>query len=177
VRDGSLREIAALSGFSTAALYLFFENKQHLLAETLTRRGRELVGALEAVAEADLAPLDKLHQVVDVALAFFDARPDFRRLLRHITGGAAIVGPALAQYAGEVGGDFMKAMTLLAGIVSDGQHVGDIRDGDASAIARLYSVLINEHVFLSAHSEPNTATLSAEQFHALIDGALRKPTR
>jgi hypothetical protein len=36
--DGSLREVADEAGFSTGALYLFFENKQHLIG--LDRRGR-----------------------------------------------------------------------------------------------------------------------------------------
>jgi TetR/AcrR family transcriptional regulator, acrAB operon repressor len=175
IRDGSLRQIALLSGFSTAAIYLFFENKQHLLSETLTRRGVELVGALQTVAESDLAPLDKLHRIVDVAVAFFEARPDFRRLLRHITGGSTIVGSALAQYAGEgrTDDDFVKAMNLIAGIVGDGQRAGEIREGDAGAIARLYSVLINEHVLLAANGESNSGTLTRHQFHALIDGTLR----
>ena len=82
VRDGSLREIALLSGFSTAAIYLFFDNKQHLLSETLIRRGAELVAAIQEVADCDLSPLDKLHRIVDVSVAFFEARPDFRQLLR-----------------------------------------------------------------------------------------------
>lgn len=177
VRGGSLRQIALLSGFSTAAIYLFFDNKQHLLSETLTRRGAELVGALQTVAEGDLSPLDKLHHIVDVTVAFFEARPDFRRLLRHITGGTAIVGPALADYAGDVDGYFTQAMTLLAGIVGDGQKADEIRDGDVYAIAHLYSVLINEHVLLAAEGESTIGTLTPEQFHALIDGALRNPTR
>lgn len=176
-RDGSLRQIALLSGFSTAAIYLFFDNKQHLLSETLTRRGNELVGILQVVAEGDLSPLDKLHRIVDVAVTFFEARPDFRRLVRHITGGTAIVGPALAGYAGSGDGQFVKAMTLLAGIVSGGQELGEIRDGDAAAIAHLYSVLINEHVLLAAESADNIGTLTPHQFHGLIDGALRNPTR
>jgi AcrR family transcriptional regulator len=177
VRDGSLREIALLSGFSTAALYLFFDNKQHLLSETLTRRGREMVATLQTAAGSDLSPIDKLHRIVDVAVAFFDERPHFRRLLRHITGGTAIVGPAHAEFEGDAGGDFMKAMTLLAGIVGDGQQAGEIRDGDAFAIAHLYSVLINEHILLAANGESTLGTLTSQQFHALIDGALRKPIR
>lgn len=176
-RDGSLRQIALLSGFSTAAIYLFFENKQHLLSETLTRRGAELVDTLQTVAGGDLSPLDKLHRIVDVTVAFFEARPDFRRLVRHTTGGTSIVGPAFAEYAGEGGGHFMEAMTLLAGIVGDGQEAGEVRDGDASAIAHLYSALINEHVLLGAEGESNIGTLTPQQFHALIDGALRNPTR
>jgi len=175
VHAGSLRQVALQSGFSAAAIYLFFENKQDLLRETLTRRGDELVAALRTVAEEDLAPLGKLHRIVDVTVAFFEAHPDFRRLIRHITGGPAIVGPALAEWAGEADGQFMAAMTLIAGIVGDGQEAGEVRDGGAHAIAHLYSVLINEHVLLAAADESGVGTLTPEQFHELIDGALRKP--
>ena len=174
VRDGSLREIAAHAGFSTGAIYLFFDSKGHLLAETLTRRATELVATLTVEAERDVAPLAKLHDIVDAMVAFFDARPHFRGLLRHMSGGAEIVGPALAEHARDVGGLFDTAMGLLAEIVRAGQRVGEIRDGDAAAIARLYSVLVNEQVLLG---DGGAGTLTRQEFHGLVDGALRRPAR
>jgi len=174
---GSLRQIAVRSGFSPAAIYMFFENKQHLVSETLTRRAAELVGALQAVAEGDLSPLDKLHAIVDVTVAFFEARPGFRRLVRHMTGGSAIVGSAFSEFASDGDGYFMDAMNLLARIVERGQEVGEIREGDAHAIAHFFSVLVNEHIHLTASGASNIAPLTAEQFHGLIDGTLGSPTR
>jgi AcrR family transcriptional regulator len=176
IRDGSLRQIALLSGFSTAAIYLFFENKQHLLAETLTRRGAELVGALQMAAESDVSPLDTLHRIIDVTWAFFEAHPDFRGLIRHITGGTAIVGPTLAEYASDVDGYFRKSMMLLAGVIGRGQEIGEVRDGSAFALAHLYSVLVNEHILLGSEGESNVVGLTPEQFHGLVDGALRNQT-
>src|SRR5258708_7316432 len=82
IREGSLRQPARQAGSSTAGIYLFFENKQHLLAETLARRGVELISTLGSVATDDLAPLAKLHRIVDVTVAFFEERPAFRQLLR-----------------------------------------------------------------------------------------------
>ena len=41
LRTGSLRRIADLSGYSTAAIYKFFDSKQHLVAEVLNRRADE----------------------------------------------------------------------------------------------------------------------------------------
>jgi AcrR family transcriptional regulator len=175
VRDGSLRQIAVLSGFSPAAIYLFFENKQDLLIETLTRRGAVLVNALQDAAEGDLSPIDTLHRVIDITKAFFEAHPDFRGLVRHLTGGAAVVGPALAGYDHHVDGYFNKAMTLFAGIVARGQEMGEIREGNALALAHLYSVLVNEHVLLGSEDGSKALPLSEGQFHALVDGALRKP--
>lgn len=175
--SGSMRQIAVLSGFSPAAIYLFFDNKQHLVSETLIRRGAELVGLLQTVAESDRSPLDKLHDIVDVTVTFFEARPHFRKLIRHMTGGPAIVGSAFAEFSGDGDTYFTEAMNVLARIVERGQKIGEIRKGSAYAIAHLYSVLVNEHVLLAAGGESKAVPLSADQFHGLIDGALRSPTR
>jgi AcrR family transcriptional regulator len=176
IRDGSLRKIAILSGFSTAAIYLFFENKQHLLSETLTRRADEWDQIVRDVAESDLAPLDKLHRIVDLGIDFFADRPDFRLLLRHIRGGPTITGPVLAEFAGAVDDRYLEILMRLVRIVRDGQEAGQIRDGDERSIAHLYSVLVNEFVLLgSASDESSVGVLTSTQFHEFIDGALRRP--
>lgn len=175
LRDGSLRKIAAESGFSTAAIYLFFDNKQHLVAETLARRGDELITALQAAADSDLGPIDKLHRIVDDTITFFAERPYFRRLLGQLRGGPTISGSVLAEYAGAETSRFDDVMVLLAGVVKAGQKAGEIRAGHPRALAHLYSVLINEHVLLSAATS-NASPLTPSQFHGLIDGALRAPS-
>ena len=98
IRDGSLRDIAAESGFSTAGLYLFFDNKQHLLAETLTRRGDELLALLHETIATDVKPLEQLHRIIDATEAFHAARPEFLRLLGQLRGGNTITGPVLTGY-------------------------------------------------------------------------------
>ena len=174
--DGSLREIADESGFSTGALYLFFENKQHLIHEMLTRRGLELNALLREVADSDRAPIDALHHIVDATRAFFADRPNFRLLIRHLSGGATIIGPALAEYADDTNAGFAESQSLLASIIAKGQAQHEVRAGNPLALAHLYSVLVNEYVlFDDAGHEPSPATLTVEQFHALLDGALRAP--
>ena len=173
IRDGSIRQIAAVSGFSPGAIYLFFDSKQHLVAETLTRRGDELIAVLNAAAEGDSAPLVKLHHIIDLTVGFFEARPHFRRLLRQLAGGTPIVGPALGTYGSNRNAGFTAAMTVIGGIVADGQAAGDIRDGDTYAITHLYSVLINEHILLA--TEMTSGRLTPVQFHGLVDGMLRRP--
>jgi hypothetical protein len=65
-------------------------------------------------------------------------------------------------------------MDLLASVVADGQSRGEIRTGNAHALAHLYSVLINEHIFLNAEATAHTGTsLSQAEFHALVDDALQ----
>jgi AcrR family transcriptional regulator len=175
LRAGSLRKIAAESGFSTAAIYLFFDNKQHLLAETMRRRGDELLAAVRAAADSDLEPMEALHRIVDDTVAFFESRPAFRQLLRHIRGGPTITGPVLESYA-DGGPTFDEVMAVIAAVVTEGQQRGEIRDGDARALAHLYSVLINEFVLLAASGAAHNGSLTPAQFHSLIDGALRLPT-
>lgn len=175
LRDGSLRNIAAESGFSTAAIYLFFENKQDLVAETLTRRGLELLAAVRQAAAGEEPAMAKLHRIVDVTVEFFDDRPQFRQLLRHLRGGAAIVGPVLGGLDAGTESTFDDVMTVLAELVGEGQQTGEVRDGDARALAHFYSVLVNEFVLLTSAQATPTGTLTATQFHSLIDGLLRNP--
>jgi AcrR family transcriptional regulator len=171
IRDGSLRKIATESGFSTAAIYLFFDNKQDLVAETLSRRGDELIAALSAEADLDLAPIDKLHHIVDTTVTFFTERPHFAQLLRHLRGSAAITGPVLAEFDTDASPGFDQAMAILATIVADGQQHGEIRAGSPRALAHLYSVLVNEFVLLGNANDDES--LTSPQFHDLVDGALR----
>jgi AcrR family transcriptional regulator len=172
--NGSLREIADEAGFSAAAIYMFFENKQHLLSETLTRRGDELLPIIRAAADADLTPLERLHLLVDDTVIFFDERPYFRLLMRHVRGDATITGPVLATFADRVNRRFEEALSLIASIVEDGQIRGQIREGNGRALAHLYSVLLNEFILLHATpDETTTGVLTSVQFHGLVDGALR----
>jgi AcrR family transcriptional regulator len=174
VHDGSIRKIAEEAGFSAAALYLFFENKQQLLAETLSRRGEELVPLLQAVAAGDGEPMEDLHAIVDTSAAFFAERPHFARMLRSLNAGGPIIGPVLAGYTGTEAPEFADAMTALATIVAAGQRRGSIRDGDPLGLAHVYSVLVNEYV-LGATDRNAAGRLDLEQFHAVVDGALRAP--
>jgi TetR/AcrR family transcriptional regulator len=171
LRDGSMRRIADLSGYSTAAIYLFFESKQHLLAETLNRRADEYLEAMRRAAAGDATPIQLLHQIVDVSAAFFVERPEFRRLLRQLQGGAAIVGPVLDAFAADVYGRYAEVMSIMAGLVSDGQGAGEVRAGNAEALAHFASVLTNEYVL--SESVTGDSALTGQQFHDLFDGALR----
>jgi AcrR family transcriptional regulator len=174
IHNGSLREIADEAGFSAAAIYIFFENKQHLLSETLTRRGDELLPVIRAAAEAELTPLEKLHVLVDDTVTFFHERPYFRLLMRHVRGGATITGPVLATFADRVNLRFEEALSLIAAIVEDGQLRGQIREGNGLVLAHLYSVLVNEFVLLHAgHDDSDAGALTSVQFHGVVDGALR----
>ncbi len=166
LRDGSLRRIAELSGYSTAAIYKFFDSKQHLVIETLNRRADEYLIGIKAAAERGGTALERLHFIVDDAAAYFSAHKQFSSLVRQVQGGQAILGPVLAAFADDIDGRYGQAMALMADLIREGQSGGDIRAGDPRALAHLASVLTNEYVLADL-------PLSREEFHAVFDGALR----
>jgi AcrR family transcriptional regulator len=166
LRDGSLRRIADLSGYSTAAIYKFFDSKQHLVAETLNRRADEWLAELRRTADSGGSALEQLHRVVDAAAAFFGARHHFRAVLRQVQGGSAIVGPMLDAFADDVYGRYAQAMSMMTDLIRQGQETGEIRSGDPAGLAHLASVLTNEYALADV-------SLSAADFHAVFDGAFR----
>jgi AcrR family transcriptional regulator len=172
--EGSLRDIAKHSGFSTAAIYNYFDNKQHLLAETLVRRGTDLLDVIDAAAASDGTPMDRLHRIVDDTVAFFETYPDFRQILRHVRESEAIITSVLTEHAADRN-IFPETLTLMTAVLEEGQRIGEIRDGSPGALIHLYMTLVNEHVYLAGSANPGIGSLSLEQFHAVIDGALRRP--
>jgi len=171
IHEGSLRRIAAESGFSAGAVYLFFENKQDLLTQTLIRRGDELSRAVGVEAAMDTTPMARLHRIIDVAVDLFAQHPHFRQLFSRMSGGTSIAGPLSASLAEGVYDCFTSIMSALAGLIEEGQAVAEIRQGDPMAMAQLFSVLLNEFVLLGAN--PSVGVLTAAQFHGLVDGAFR----
>jgi AcrR family transcriptional regulator len=172
--EGSLRDIAKHSGFSTAAIYNYFDNKQHLLAETLVRRGTDLLDVIDTAAASDGSPMDRLHRIVDDTVAFFETYPDFRQILRHVRESEAIIASVLTEHAADRN-IFPETLTLMTAVLEEGQRIGEIRDGSPGALIHLYMTLVNEHVYLAGSATPGIGSLSLEQFHAVIDGALRRP--
>jgi AcrR family transcriptional regulator len=168
LRDGSLRRIAELSGYSTAAIYKFFDSKQHLVTETLNRRADEYLVELKTAADREGTPLERLRLIVDAAATYFSAHKQFSSLIRQVQGGVAILGPVLAAFADDIHGRFGQAMALMTDLVREGQEAGEIRAGDPRALAHIASVLTNEYVLADL-------PLSREEFQAVFDGTLRAP--
>jgi AcrR family transcriptional regulator len=168
LRDGSLRRIAELSGYSTAAIYKFFDSKHHLVTETLNRRADEYLVDLKTAAARDGTPLERLHLIVDAAATYFSGHKQFSSLVRQVQGGESILGPVLAAFADDVDGRYGQAMTMMSDLVRDGQRSGEIRAGDARALAHLASVLTNEYVLADL-------PLTRAEFQAVFEGALRAP--
>ena len=171
--DGSLRDIGQLSGFSTAAIYKYFDNKQQLFAETLSRRGLELLQVIEQSAGMAERPMDKLHAIVDGAIEYFESYPDFGRMLRSVREVGLVVPEIIRDEARERIEEYTRSVALMVGLIEAGQQAGEIRSGSAAALLHFYMTLVYEHVFLIAPDNP-APSLDREEFHQMVDGALRR---
>jgi AcrR family transcriptional regulator len=174
IHNGSVRRIAELSGFSSGALYLFFENKADLVKRTFDRRGKEWCDAVGTIAEGCASPLGKLHEVMDWFISFLTEHPHFRALLSQVSHGSMVAGYNLAVRSTD-DGYFSSIMNAIAEVIEEGQVRGDIRGGDPGSLAHLFSVLLNEYALLDAL--PGVGKLTEAQFHEFVDGALRVTTR
>jgi AcrR family transcriptional regulator len=179
-KGASLREITRKAGFSAAAVYLFFDSKQHLYGETLVRRGAELREAMEQAGRTSLPALQRLHEMADVAIAYYRHWPNFARLVAQAH--AMMLGSSLTAWEEhpdpQVREQYQRAMALETEIIREGQRSGDIRPGDPRALAHLYSVIVNTFLAVGASSEEAgmeaaTSGLTAHEMHEIIDGAFR----
>lgn len=169
LQAGSMREIADEAGFSSAALYLFFENRRQLLVETVARRTDELIALIESTIAATDEPLAAMHAIIDETLVFHQERRDFWRMLAQLR---TVFAPPDAEAVGDQAGlgDRVAAIeTLLTRLVRSGQRAGTIRRGDALVLARFYMVLNNEYITMVI--EGTAKPTAAREFHAFIDDA------
>jgi len=146
-----------------------------------TKRARYAFVALTGIdktshAEGQSAAIvgDALR-IVDDTVAFFETYPDFRQILRHVRESEAIIASVLTEHAAERN-VFPATLILMTNVLEEGQRIGEIREGSPGALIHLYMTLVNEYVYLAGSANPGLGSLTIEQFHALVDGALRRPT-
>jgi AcrR family transcriptional regulator len=172
--NASMRAIGDEAGFSSAALYLFFDNRQQLLAETLKRRSDELIALLESTIRASSEAIDALHVMIDETLEFFAQRRNFWQMMNQVRSGLVGLPSDLGEHDADFAERLVKIEKLLTRVMRSGQKQGTIRAGDPGVLARLYMVLNNEHINLTLERHPGVA---AARFHAIIDDAFGSQSR
>jgi AcrR family transcriptional regulator len=170
VHNASMRLIAAEAGFSTAGLYLFFENRNQLFAEMLSRHGDELNKVFAETIASASGPLEAFHSIVDRTLDFFTEHAESWRLWNQLRIGTSLVpegpDPDLADYTAEFMARYAASEQIVADLFAAGQTHGTIRAGDPHVLVRLYMVLVNEYIRLNLEGD---LELSAREFHTIID--------
>ncbi len=175
----SLREIAARSGFSTAGLYLFFENKEELYLQVMLRRSAELLAGIEAAGQSSRPPLERLHDIATVYIAHCRRRPHWAKLVAHHQ--ALSQGSSLSVWEEHpeerIQQGFRLGMEVEAEVIRDGQRRLEIRPGDPHALAHLFSVMVTAHLAIGAHDDTSATArgLTVDELQDILDAAFRAP--
>jgi len=169
--DTTLREIAQQAEFSVGSVYSFFDSKDDLFLQIFVRRGGELLAEIEAVSSGAGTALDQLHLLVDTEVGFFRRHPNFARLMLRYANVPNLA--AATPLHRRVGGDFERATTLQAEIFARGQATGELRDGDAEALSRIFSGLVLSFQTLDV-SNDTTEWLPLDDFHEIVERAFAR---
>ncbi|MBI4722825.1 MAG: TetR/AcrR family transcriptional regulator, partial [Candidatus Stahlbacteria bacterium] len=76
--DGAiLDEIAELAEFSKGAIYGYFKNKEDLFISLIDEELNKVFKITKNVVESPLTPIEKIKELVQKTLAFFEANREF----------------------------------------------------------------------------------------------------
>ena len=165
----TMRRIAEAAGYSPAALYLHFANRDAIARELGESGMRSLLVALTQAA-ADPDPVARLGALALAYVAFARSDPETYRLIFMEPGFAA---SALGG-KDEAGA---AAFQLLAGSFEDLHRAGRLRPGqDPAALALTFWILVHGTASLkltcSAFLSPSEEDLLAAALDALLNGVL-----
>lgn len=165
----TMRRIAEAAGYSAAALYLHFENREAIARELGQAGMRALLAALGTAGEvAD--PVERLGALARAYAAFGRAEPETYRLIFMEPGFAA---SALGG-TDEAGA---AAFALIAGAFADLAAAGRLRPGqEPDALALTFWILLHGTVSLkltcAAFLSPPEENLLALAIDSLLNGVL-----
>ncbi|MCL8384529.1 MULTISPECIES: TetR/AcrR family transcriptional regulator [Xanthobacter] len=166
----TMRRIAEAAGYSAAALYLHFENREAIARELGEAGMRALLDAL-AEAGKTVDPLQRLKALGLAYAAFGRAEPETYRLIFMEPGFAATAlgGKDAAGAA---------AFALIGGVFQDLATAGRLRDGlDIESLALTFWIVLHGMVSLkltcSAFLVASEEDLLATALDNLLHGALR----
>jgi TetR/AcrR family transcriptional regulator len=173
--DTTLKEIAELAEFSVGSVYSFFENKDDLYLSVFLRRGGEFLPGMEEAVTGPGSPLEQLHRLVDYEVGFFRKHPFFGRL--YLRSAGTLPGPEMLS-APKLAENFARAMEIQSDLFARGQKAKELRAGDPSVLARLFSGLVFAYQSLDpvvvSDDPERSERLPLDALHEIIDGAFRR---
>ncbi|WP_051683691.1 TetR/AcrR family transcriptional regulator [Blastococcus sp. URHD0036] len=168
-RGTSLQQVAQRCGFSVGAVYLFFANKEDLLAEVIRRRGGRLTELTRVCAGREGSAIDVLVAWVDVVIGFHRQHPGFGQL------SARMVAPGGEQEFPRSLGAFAErrdeALAPVVDLVARGQREGSIRAGDPVVLVRLLSALVTAHHGMDPALLGTSVVVDDDDFRAFVRDA------
>jgi AcrR family transcriptional regulator len=151
-RRATVEQVAARAEVGKGTVYLYFENKEAILAGLLLQALGELAARLESANDSCpvLHPDQRLRAMSDAYLAFSQNAPDYFRLLNAFDRGDFLQGisPALRE---QILTESNRALELVAQAIADGMALGLFAAGDPRQAAGVLWAALNGALALMAH--------------------------
>lgn len=172
----TMQAIAEEAGVAKGTLYLYYENRAHLLQNAAEATYSEIMERLEAVLSQELRLADKIRALVQAMLEFVDSHRDFFRLyvaVRYaesdIQEGSRLERPTMDQYQ-----VYLRQLTkLLDGAI----EAGDVRKVDSTKLAIFMTEGINALLLHRLEeAEPPDAEAEAAWIADLLVGGMAART-
>ncbi len=169
-------QIAQHAEVAKGTIYLYFENKEAILADLVLQALAELHDQLKAASDARslLHPDGRLRAMADAYLAFSQRSPDYFRLLTAFDGGH--LGVDLSAVRRElILGASNQTLDLVTQAIADGMALGIWAAGDARQTAAVLWAGLNGALTLLAHPIRRTM-LTLDQsslYHAMLELLLK----
>ncbi len=144
--------IASQAEVGKGTIYLYFENKEAILAELVLQALAELAGQLEVASDgcSVLHPVEKLRAMADAYLAFAANAPDYFRLLNAFDNGGFQEGVSAEQRA-QIVAESNHTLDLVSQAIADGLDLGLFAAGDARQAAGVLWAALNGALALMSH--------------------------
>ncbi|MGE5436823.1 MAG: TetR/AcrR family transcriptional regulator [Syntrophothermus sp.] len=70
-----ISKIATLANVATGSIYLYFENKEHILLRIFEKLWSNIYKEAEALNQSKLDPVEKIEKLVDLFFSYFNENP------------------------------------------------------------------------------------------------------
>jgi AcrR family transcriptional regulator len=150
IDETTIQDIADEAGIAKGTVYLYFRDRDELLARTANRAFEKLVAELEPAFSAPGAFADRLLSVVLRQLQFFDDnRTLFRATLALSHREAGLHKPRLGSYA--------QYAAHLEKMFADAKESGEMRGLDPLAVSAVYRDCVRGVVVRRIEQKPRTS--------------------
>ncbi|MCX6027806.1 MAG: TetR/AcrR family transcriptional regulator [Chloroflexi bacterium] len=168
--------VAQRAEVGKGTIYLYFENKEAILAELTLQALADLTGQLQAASDgcSVLHPDRRLRALADAYLAFSQKAPDYYRLLNAYNHGGFQQGIS-ADMREQIVRESNRTLDLVTQAITDGIALGLFAPGDPRQLAGVLWAGLNGALALVSHPIRRTLVATDEPglYHATLEVCLR----
>lgn len=163
----SVREIIAATGVTRPVLYYYCTGKEDLFKRLVRWKHDAAYWELARLVGEPGGCRHRLRAVVRGSFAFCAADPRVPRLMFQTHFGPVI--PGVSEFMAEVaGGRFL----LVCRVMQDGLDAGELRGGDAAALALVFCCVMDQHLNILSRLPEPADRLTPELADGLVDAFL-----